>query len=126
MSMPTNTGQNPTDLDELILLKNKTAIPPFESIILHCHTHRTMMMGYKLHIMTQATYPEDQANLPNGVYVVKTYTELHDGSRNVSVVLRNLMGKTGTFACWEAGGMGCGHKCHPRCYPFPGIPEEIR
>ena len=31
--------------------------------------------------------------MPNGVYVVKTYTELHDGSRNVSVVLRNLMGK---------------------------------
>ena len=52
-----------------------------------------MMMGYKLHVMTQATYLEDRANLPNGVYVVKTYTELHDGSQNVSVVLRNLMGK---------------------------------
>ena len=52
-----------------------------------------MMMGYKLHIMTQATYPEDRANLPNGVYVVKTYTELHDGSCSVSVVLRNLTGK---------------------------------
>ena len=93
MTMPTNTGENPTDLDELILLKNKTAIPAFESIILHCRTHRTMMMGYKLHVMTQANYPEDQANLPNGVYVVKTYTELHDGSRNVLVVLRNLTGK---------------------------------
>ena len=50
-------------------------------------------MGYKLHVMTQATYQEDQANLPNGVYVVKTYTELRDGSHNVSVVLRNLTGK---------------------------------
>ena len=93
MTMPTNTGENPTDLDELILLKNKTTIPAFESIILHCCTCHMMMMGYKLHIMTQATYPEDQANLPIGVYVVKTYTELHDGSRNVSVVLHNLMGK---------------------------------
>ena len=93
MTMPTNMGENPTDLDELILLKNKTTIPAFESIILHCHTHRTMMMGYKLHVMTQATYLEDQVNLPNGVYVVKTYTELHDGSHNVSVVLHNLMGK---------------------------------
>ena len=52
-----------------------------------------MMMRYKLHVMTQASYPEDRANLPNGVYVVKTYTELHDGSHSVSVVLRNLMGK---------------------------------
>ena len=51
------------------------------------------MMGYKLHVMTQASYPEDRANLPNGVYVVKTYTELHDGSHSVSVVLRNLTGK---------------------------------
>ena len=51
------------------------------------------MMGCKLHVMTQATYPEDRANLPIGVYVVKTYTELRDGSHNVSVVLCNLMGK---------------------------------
>ena len=93
MPMPTNTGENPTDLDELVLLKNKATIPAFESIILHCRTRRTMMMGYKLHVMTQASYPEDRANLLNGVYVVKTYTELHDGSRSVSVVLHNLMGK---------------------------------
>ena len=93
MTLPTNTGKNPTDLDELVLLKNKVTIPAFKSIILHCHTCWTMMMGYKLHVMTQATYLEDWANLLNGVYVVKTYTELHDGSRNVSVVLRNLMGK---------------------------------
>ena len=93
MPMPTNTGENPTDLDELVLLKNKVTIPAFESIFLHCRTRRTMMMGYKLHVMTQASYPEDRANLPNGVYVVKTYTELHDGSCSVSVVLRNLTGK---------------------------------
>ena len=93
MTLPTNTGENPTDLDELVLLKNKATIPAFESIILHCRTRKTMMMGYKLHVMTQATYAEDGANLPNGVYVVKTYTELQDGSHNVSVVLRNLMGK---------------------------------
>ena len=93
MTMPTNTRVNPTDLDELVLLKNKATIPAFETIILHCCTRRTMMMGYKLHVMTQATYPEDRANLPNGVYVVKTYTELNDGSHNVSVVLRNLTGK---------------------------------
>ena len=93
MTMPTNTGENPTDLDELVLLKNKVTIPAFESIILHCCTHRMMMMGYRLHVMTQATYLEDRANVLNGIYVVKTYSELHDGSRNVSVVLRNLTGK---------------------------------
>ena len=59
MTLPTNTGENPTDLDELVLLKNKVTIPAFESIILHCRTCKMMMMGYKLHVMTQATYPED-------------------------------------------------------------------
>ena len=93
ITMPTNTDQNPTNLDEIVLLKNKTTIPAFETAVLHCHTRRTMMIGYKLHVMTQATYLEDQANLPNGVYVVKTYTELHDGSHSVLVVLRNLTGK---------------------------------
>ena len=28
MTMPTNTGKNPTDLDELVLLKNKVTISP--------------------------------------------------------------------------------------------------
>ena len=93
MTMPTNMGKNPTNLDELVLLKNKVTITAFESIILHFCTRQMMMMGYKLHVMTQATYLEDRANLLNGVYVVKTYMELHDGSRNVSVVLCNLMGK---------------------------------
>ena len=124
MTMPTNTGKNPTDLDELVLLKNKITIPAFESIILHCRTHRTMMMGYQLHIMTQATYLEDRANLPNRVYVVKTYTELHDGSRNVSVVLHNLTGKTGAFGCQETGGEGSGRKCHPRCCSLSRVLEE--
>ena len=92
ITMPTNTGQNPIDLDEIVLLKNKTILA-FETAILHCRTKRTMMMGYKLHVMTKATYLEDWANLPNGVYVVKTYSELHDGSCSILVVLRNLMGK---------------------------------
>ena len=93
MTLPTNMGENLTDLDELVLLKNKATIPAFKSIILHCRTRKMMMMGYKLHVMTQATYPEDGVNLPNGIYVVKTYTELHDGSHNVSIVLCNLTGK---------------------------------
>ena len=43
--------------------------------------------------MTQAPYIADRANLPVGVYVVPTYSELWDGSRSVAIVLRNLTGK---------------------------------
>ena len=126
MPMPTNTGENPTDLDELVLLKNKVTILALESIILYCCTRRTMMMGYKLHVMTQASYPEDRANLLNGVYIVKTYTELHDGSRSVSVVLRNLTGKPVHLPAGWASGPGSGCKCHSRCHSLPGVHEKVR
>ena len=95
--MPTNTGQNPVHLDEKVMLKKKYTIPAFATQVVHCRTKETMMMGYRLHVMTQAPYPEDGAHLPIGVYVLKTYTELKDGSQNVSIVLRNLTGKTGSF-----------------------------
>ena len=91
--MPTNTNQDPLDLNEKVFLKNKCTIPGFESTVVRARTHRTMMMGYRLNIITQAPYVEDRANLPVGVYVIPTYSELHDSSRSVAIVLRNLMGK---------------------------------
>ena len=91
--MPTNTGENPRDIDKKLFLKKKMTIPAFESAILHCRTKKFQMIGCRLHAMTQATYREDEAHLPNGVYVLKTYTDLLPGSQNVSVVLRNLTGK---------------------------------
>ena len=63
--MPTNTNQNPLDLDEKVLLKNKCTIPRFESIVVWGRTHQTMMMGYRLNVMTQAPYLEDRAQ-PTG------------------------------------------------------------
>ena len=49
--MPTNTNQNPLDLNEKVFLKNKCTIPSFESIVVQARTHRTMMMGYCLNVM---------------------------------------------------------------------------
>ena len=48
------------------------------------------MMGHQLNFMMQAPYSDDKADLPNGLYVMRTYTELKDGSQKVSVMLRNL------------------------------------
>ena len=91
--MPTNTNQNPLDLNEKVLLKNKCTIPRFESVVVWVRTHCMMMMGYRLNVMTQAPYVEDWANLLVGVYVIPTYSELRNGSRSVAIVLRNLTGK---------------------------------
>ena len=91
--MPMNTNQDPLSLDEKVLLKTKCTILRFESIVVCGRTHRTMMMGYRLNVMTQAPYLEDWANLPVGVYVIPMYSELRDSSRSIAIVLRNLMGK---------------------------------
>ena len=91
--MPMNTNQDPLSLDEKVLLKTKCTIPRFESIVVRGRTHRTMMMGYRLNVMTQVPYLEDWANLPVAVYVIPMYSELQDGSRSMAIVLCNLTGK---------------------------------
>ena len=91
--MPTNTNQDPLDLNEKVFLKNKCTFPRFESMVVQARTHQTMMMGYHLNIITQAPYVEDRVNLLVGVYLVPTYSELHDGSQSVAIVLCNLTSK---------------------------------
>ena len=91
LKFPTNTAEDPLDLDEKVLLADRCTIPGFQSVVAHGHTQKTsMMMGHRLNVMMQAPYSDDKADLPNGLYVMRTYTELKDGSRSVSVVLRNL------------------------------------
>ena len=90
LRLPTNTAEDLLGLDEKVLLTDKCTIPGFQSVVTHGHTQRTMMMGNRLNVMMQAPYPEDKADLPNGLYVMRTYMELKDGSQNVSLMLQNL------------------------------------
>ena len=90
---PTNTGQNPMDLDEPIILMEKVIIPAFASQIVKAHTKKTFMQGHWLNVMVQPPYPEDEVRLLVGLYVQYVYTELKDGSQSVSTVLRNGTGK---------------------------------
>ena len=86
----TNTMEDPLDLDKKVLLTDKCMIPGFQSVIVHGRTQSTMMMGHCLNVMTQVPYPDDKANLPNGLYVMRMYTKLKDGSWSIAIVLQNL------------------------------------
>ena len=97
---PTNTGQDPTDLDEPVLLKDRVIIPAFASQIVHVRTQRTFIKGHHLNIIVQPPYPDDKVKLPLGLYVQRVYTELKDGRRNVSMVLHNSTGKPMHLAAW--------------------------
>ena len=101
---PTNMGQNPVDLDEPVLLKDKVFIPVFASQIVHVRTQKTFMKGHRLNVMVQPPYLEDKVKLPVGLYVQRVYTEMKDGSQNVSTVLHNGTGKPMHLAArWLVG-----------------------
>ena len=80
---------NPSDLDKPILLKGKYTIPAFTSVIVHGLTKKNFMLGQRLIVIVQASYAEDLANLPVGLYVQRVYTEMKEGSRSLSFVVRN-------------------------------------
>ena len=89
----TNTAVNPSELDEKVKLKEKFIVPAFGTLILQGRTEQTMMLDHVLHVITQAPYPEDEANLPNGLYVLSTYTQLNPRCHDVAVVVRNGMSR---------------------------------
>ena len=51
------------------------------------------MKGHHLNVMVQPPYLEDKVKLPVGLYVQRVFTEMKDGSQNISTVLRNGTGK---------------------------------
>ena len=113
------------ELDEKLLLKKKQVLLPFSNMMVHCKTQATQMHGYKLHIMTHAPYLEDKSSLPNGVYILKTYTELKDGSRNVSVVLQNLTSKTIHLAPGRCVARIAAANEVPEALPLPELAKEL-
>ena len=86
---PTNMGGDPIDIDKVVTLTEKFTLPAFTSMIVKGQTKNSVMMGRKLHVMTEAPYYEDHAKLPNGLYVCQSYTKLKNGSRKVRLVVRN-------------------------------------
>ena len=124
-SFPTNTGKNPVELDEKLLLKKKQVLLLFSNTMVHCKTQAMQMHGYKLHVMTHAPYPEDKSSLPNGINVLKTYMELEDGSRNVSVVLQNLTSKTIHLAPGRCVAQISAANEVPEAVPSPELAKEL-
>ena len=93
MALATNTAVNPSELNKKVKLKERFTIPAFGTLVLQGRTEQTMMLDHVLRVITQAPYPEDEANLPNGLYVLSTYTQLDPRSHDVAVVVRNGMSR---------------------------------
>ena len=122
---PTNTGQNPMDLNEPIILTEQVIIPTFASQIVRAYTKKTFMQGHRLNVMVQPPYPEDEVRLPVGLYVQHIYMELKDGSQSVSTVLRIETGKTIHLASGRLIGRIVATNAIPDVYNLTRIGEEI-
>ena len=70
-------------------MRGKYSVPAFTSVIVHGQTKKMFMLDQRLNVMIQAPYAEDEAHLPVGLYVQRVYTELKEGSRNISFVVHN-------------------------------------
>ena len=78
-----------TEYDEVVTTKDTEMIDAFSSHIIHVRV-RTAYTGVGLNVMTQALHAED-GSLPQGLTIQNAYTKMHDGSKNVAVIVRNSM-----------------------------------
>ena len=77
------------EYDEVVTTRDTEMIDAFSSHIIHARTW-TVYTGVGLNVMTQALCAED-GSLPQGLTIQNAYTEMCNGSKNVTVVLRNSM-----------------------------------
>ena len=75
--------------------------------------------------MTQAPYYEDHANLPNGLYVCRSYTELKDGSRNVGLVVHNGTSRPISMNSGRIIGRLVTANVVPNAQPSPELLQEL-
>ena len=79
----------PCDYDEIVTTKEAETIDAFSSQVIHIKT-KTAHQGEEINVMIQSLCVED-GSLPPGLMVQNAYTELSNGSKNVTVVVRNTM-----------------------------------
>ena len=122
---PTNTGQDPMDLDEPLILTDKVTVPAFSSQIIKVRMKKTYMKGHHLNMMMQPPYPEDKANLPVGLYVQRVYNDLKDGSQNLSTVVHNGTSKPIHLASSRVVGRVVAANAIPDAIILPELEEKL-
>ena len=78
---------DPSGYDKVVTTKDTKTIDAFSSCIIHAR----MGLGHTgevINVMTWALCADD-GSLPWGLTVQNAYIELHDGSRNIAMVVRN-------------------------------------
>ena len=86
----TNQTVVSTDLNKVVKVTKKEGVDAFSSEVIHGKM-KTLLLANNMHVMTQSLKGGDGPNLPHGLSVVNTYTEIISGIKRVAVVVKNLM-----------------------------------
>ena len=78
-----------TECNEVVTTKGTKMIDTFSSRIIHVQM-KSAFTGVRLNVMTHALHAEE-GSLPQGPMIQNTYTKMHNGSKNVTVIVRNSM-----------------------------------
>ena len=78
-----------TELDEVVTTKGYKTIDAFLSRIIHAWM-KTAFTSVRLNVMTHALFA-DEGLLSQGLMIQNTYTKMHNGSKNVAIIVRNSM-----------------------------------
>ena len=78
-----------TEYDEVVTTKGSEMIDAFSSRIIHTWM-KTTCTGARLNVMTHALHAKE-GSLFHGFMIQNTYTEINNGSKNVTTVVRNSL-----------------------------------
>ena len=85
----TTKALDPAEYDEVVTTKDSKMIDTFSSRNIHAR-RKTAFTGAWLNVMTQALHA-DEVPLPQGLTIQNAYTKMHNGSKNVAIIVRNSM-----------------------------------
>ena len=78
----------PTEYDEVVTTKESKTTDAFSSRIIHAQM-KTAFTSVRLNVMTH-TLCAEEGSLPQGLMIQNSYTEMHNSSKNVTIIVRNI------------------------------------
>ena len=97
----------------------------WDRAVIKVRTKKTYMIGHWLNIMMQLLYLEDKANLPIGLYIQRVYSDLKDGSQNLSTVVQNGTAKPIHLASGQIVGLVVAANAVPDAIVSPELEEKL-
>ena len=76
-----------TEYNEVVTTKDAKTIDAFSSQTIHARM-KTACIVTRLNVMTQALCAEE-GSLPQGLTIQNAYTNMHKGSKNITIIMRN-------------------------------------